>query len=144
MSDDPIHHFEGSWQGAGKFSGMEATAHSQWEWVLAGRFLRLSLRYEMKTPDGGKQSFEGHGYYQAKGAGRFEGRWFDSQGNTYPINGTLQNNTLTSLWGEPDKATGRSIYKINEAEKTLEITDSLHQPDGVWKEFSRFKLTQGR
>ena len=50
---------------------------------------------------------------------------------------------LTSLWGEPGKSEGKSVYRINDAGKSLEIVDAARQNDGSWKEFSRFKLTQG-
>lgn len=141
---EPLKRFTGHWQGQGKFFGMDATVQSKWEWILAEKFLRLAVSYEMKTPDGKTQTFEGHAYYQAKGAGQYEGRWFDSQGNAYPVKATLEGNTLTSLWGEPGKSEGKSVYRINEAEKTLEIVDSTQQKDGSWKEFSRFKLTLNR
>lgn len=139
-SADAIGKFEGSWQGEGKFSGLVSTAQAKWESVLGGKFFRLNLRYEMTRPDGKKQSFEGHGYYQPKGGGKYEGRWFDSQGNSYPIQSTLENGVLTSLWGENGNYSGRSIYRVNIAEKKLEIEDATKQKDGSWKEFSSFKL----
>lgn len=142
-SDEPLNRFAGSWLGAGKFFGTDVTVQAKWEWLLAGKFFRLAVSYEMTTPDGKKQKFEGHAYYQAKSAGQYEGRWFDSQGNAYPLKATMEGGTLTSFWGEPGKSEGRSIYRINEVEKTLEITDATRQKDGGWKEFSRFKLTPG-
>jgi hypothetical protein len=60
------------------------------------------------------------------------------------VKATLDGNTLTSLWGEPGKSEGQSIYRINEAAKTLEIMDATRQKDGSWKEFSRFNLTLSR
>lgn len=143
-SDEPLKRFAGHWQGNGKFFGMDATVQSKWEWLLAEKFLRLVVSYEMNLPDGKKQTFEGHAYYQAKGAGQYEGRWFDSQGNAYPVKATLEGNTLTSLWGETGKSDGKSTYRINEAEKSLEIVDSTRQKDGSWKEFSRFRLSLNR
>jgi len=143
-SDEPLKRFDGHWQGEGKFFGMDATVQSKWEWLLAGKFLRLVVSYEMRSSDGKKQTFEGHAYYQAKGNGQYEGRWFDSQGNAYPVRATLEGNTLTSLWGEAGKADGKSTYRINEADKSLEIVDSTRQKDGSWKEFSRFRLQLNR
>lgn len=141
---EPLKRFAGHWQGEGKFFGMNATVQSKWEWLLSGKFLRLVVSYEMTTPDGKKQTFEGHAYYQAKGSGQYEGRWFDSQGNAYPVKGTLEGDTLTSLWGEPGKSEGKSTYRISEAGKVLEIVDATRQKDGNWKEFSRFKLALNR
>ena len=143
-SADGISQFEGFWQGEGKFSGLDTVAQAEWEWVLSGKFFRLSIRYEMKMPDGKKQTFEGQGYYQSKGNGKYEGHWFDSQGNSYPLRGTLENGVLTSLWGENGNYNGRSIYRLSAAEKKLEIADATKQKDGSWKEFSSFKLALDR
>ena len=143
-ADDPISKLEGLWQGEGKFFGMDASAQARWEWILGGKFLRLSIRYEMKTPDGKKQTFEGQGYYPPKGNGKYLGRWFDSQGNSYPIQGTWENGTLTSMWGESENYNGKSVYRLTATEKTLEVTDFTKQKDGSWKEFSNFKLTLGK
>lgn len=142
-ADDPLNRFEGSWSGNGKFFGMDATTQAKWERVLGGKFLRLAISYEMKTPDGKAQKFEGIGYYQLKD-GKYEGHWFDSQGNSYPLTATFENESLTSLWGEPGKSEGKSIYRINSADKTIEVVDATKQKDGNWKEFSRFKLTANR
>lgn len=143
-ASDPIGQLEGFWQGEGKFSGMQASAQAKWEWMLGGKFLRLNIRYEMKLPDGKKQAFEGHGYYKPKGNGKYEGRWFDSQGNSYPVQGTLENGTLTSMWGESENYNGKSVYRFSATEKTLEVTDFTKQKDGSWKEFSNFKLTPSK
>lgn len=142
-SEDPLNRFEGSWSGNGKFFGMDATTQAKWERLLGGKFLRLVITYEMKTPDGKSQKFEGIGYYQSKG-GKYEGHWFDSQGNSYPLAATFENEALTSLWGEPGKSDGKSTYRINSTDKTLEVVDATKQKDGSWKEFSRFKLTASR
>ncbi len=142
-ADDPLNRFEGAWVGNGKFFGMDATTQAKWERLLGGKFLRLTISYEMKTPDGKAQKFEGIGYYQLKG-GKYEGRWLDSQGNSYPLTATFEDETLTSMWGEPGKSEGKSTYRINSADKTLEVVDATKQKDGSWKEFSRFKLTASR
>ncbi len=141
--DGPIR-FVGGWSGNGKLLGMNATAHAKWEHVLGGKFLCLHISYETKTPDGKAQQFEGIGYYQNKGEGKYEGRWLDSQGNSYPVTGTFENDTLTTLWGDAGKSDGKSTYRINLAEKTLEVVDATKQKDGSWKEFSRFRLTMNR
>ncbi len=142
--DDALTGVGGGWSGSGKFFGMDATAQAKWEQVLGGKFLRLHISYEMKTPDGKAQQFEGIGYYQSKGEGKYEGRWLDSQGNSYPITATFENSTLTSLWGDAGKSEGKSTYRINSVEKTLEVVDATKQKDGNWKEFSRFRLTMNR
>jgi hypothetical protein len=143
-ADAALNGFVGGWTGSGKFFGMDATAQAKWEQVLGGKFLRLNISYEMKMPDGKAQRFDGIGYYQNKGGGKYEGRWLDSQGNSYPITATFENGTLTSLWGEPGKSEGKSTYEVNTTDQRLEVTDSTKQKDGSWKEFSRFKLALNR
>ena len=142
QKDEPLNRFVGDWRGDGKFFGMNATAKAKWEWTLGGKFLRLSISYEMKMADGKTQVFEGVGYYQSKGVGKYEGRWFDSQGNAYPITGALENGTLTSMWGEVGNYNGKSVYKFNET--AMEVADASKQKDGSWKEFSSFKLIANR
>ena len=55
--------WEGSWSGAGKFFGQAAAQRMQWERVLDGQFVRLSMRVEA----GGKTLFEGHGLASLSG-----------------------------------------------------------------------------
>jgi hypothetical protein len=130
---------QGAWKGEGNAFGAKAQAVAKWEWMLGDKFFRLTLRYETLGKDGKKQVFEGHGYYQPKGGGKYEGRWFDSQGNTYPIQAQLEGETLVALWGT-GAYQGRSAYHLNEAGKQLELTDAIKQKDGSWKEFSRLNL----
>ncbi len=97
-SPDPFFaRLQGEWRGEGTAFGTTARVQQQWTWQLGGKFFRLSLRYETKSKDGTTQVFEGHGYYQAKGGGKYLGRWFDSQGNDYPINAQLEGDALVAL-----------------------------------------------
>lgn len=130
----------GNWQGEGMAFGMRAKVISKWEWTLGQKFLRLDLQYEMQSKDGKTQTFAGHAYYQAAGQGKYEGHWFDSQGNSYPINATLDGDALTALWGLPGKSEGKSVYRLSGADKRFEIQDASKQKDGSWREFSSFKL----
>ncbi len=138
---DPfLSRLQGDWGGEGTAFGSKATVRQKWEWTLGGKFLRLSLKYETKEADGKSQVFEGHGYYKAKGEGEYEGQWFDSQGNLYPINAQLEGDALIALWGIPGKVEGKSTYRLIEAGKQLEAADAIKQKDGGWREFSRFAL----
>ena len=138
-SPDPFFaRLQGEWRGEGTAFGTTAQVQQQWAWQLGGKFLRLSLRYETKSKDGTTQVFEGHGYYQTKGGGKYLGRWFDSQGNDYPINAQLEGEALVALWG--GKVEGRSIYRLIELGNQMEASDSIKQADGSWKDFSRFVL----
>lgn len=130
---------EGSWQGDGKAFGMAATLQLKWEWVLNKKFLRLSLRNEMSTPNGQKQVFEGQAYYQATAADKYEAHWFDSRGVTFPIKAHLEGDALVALWGSPDKEEGKSTYRLVDA-TTLEVIDTMKQKDGTWREFGRATL----
>lgn len=127
---------EGSWQGEGKALGMAANLQIQWEWVLNKKFLRLTLKNEMSTPNGQKQVFEGQAYYQASGGDKFEAHWFDSRGVTFPIKAHVEANSLVALWGSPDKEEGKSTYRLID-DGTLEVVDTVKQKDGTWKEFGR-------
>jgi hypothetical protein len=138
--DSYLSRLQGVWNGDGTAFGGKATVQQKWEWVLGDKFFRLSLKYEIKGADGKTQVFEGHGYYKAKGEGKYEGQWFDLQGNQYPINATIEGDALVAMWGIPGKVEGRSTYRLIESGKQLEATDALKQKDGGWREFSRFNL----
>jgi hypothetical protein len=138
--DPYLSRLQGVWIGEGTAFGGKSTVQQKWEWVLGDKFFRLSLKYEIKGSDGKTQVFEGHGYYNARGEGKYEGQWFDLQGNQYPINATLESDALVAMWGIPGKVEGRSIYRLIESGKQLEATDALKQKDGGWREFSRFNL----
>ncbi len=131
---------QGDWTGQGTAFGSSAMVQTKWEWLLNGKFFRLSLSYTTKNRAGAEQIFSGHGYYQAKGEGTYQGYWFDSQGNQYPIKAKLEGDSLTALWGIPGKIEGQSIYKLSDSDKAFEVNDSLKQKDGSWKELSRFSL----
>ncbi len=140
-SPDPFfNRLQGDWTGEGMAFGAQARIQTKWEWALEGKFFRLSLKYETKGSDGSVQVFAGHAYYQAARQGAYEGQWFDSLGNQYPIKARLEGDALIALWGIPGKIEGKSVYRLTESDKGFEVTDALKQKDGSWKEFSRFKL----
>lgn len=131
---------KGDWSGKGTAFGSEAMVQTKWELLLNEKFYRLSLTYTTKGRDGSEQTFAGHGYYQSKGEGNYEGYWFDSQGNQYPIKAKLEGDSLTALWGIPGKVEGKSIYRLSDADKRFEVNDSIKAKDGSWRDFSRFEL----
>ena len=137
IADAFLDRFQGTWQGDGKALGMSARLQMRWEWVLGSKFLRLSLKNEMQSAAGRVQVFEGHAYYQPIGEGKYEGKWFDSQGASYPIKGNVEGDALAALWGTPGQEHGKSVYRFLGADK-LEVVDSVKQKDGTWKEFGRF------
>ncbi len=139
-TDSNLNRLQGVWKGEGTAFGGKATVEQKWEWVLGGKFFKLSLKYETRGADGRSQTFEGHAYYKVKGEGKYEGQWFDLQGNQYPINATLDGDALSALWGIPGRVEGRSTYRLLESGKRLEATDAIKQKDGAWSEFSRFNL----
>lgn len=131
--------WEGHWAGDGKFFGQAATQHVQWQRVLGGKFLRLTMRVEA----GGKPLFEGHAYYRQTEGVHYDARWFDSQGHLYPIKAQLDGDTLTAFWGEPSVEEGKSTYRLLDAGKQLEVVDAVRNQDGTWREFGRFTLKRG-
>jgi hypothetical protein len=139
QEDKFLNRLQGTWQGDGKAFGRAARLHIKWEWVLDKKFLRLSLKNEMNTPNGENQVFEGQAYYRAIGRDKYEAQWFDSRGLTFPIKAHLDGDSLIALWGSPDKEEGKPVYKIDEA-GTLEVVDSVKQKDGTWSELGRVLL----
>ena len=63
QTDPVFKRLAGSWSGDGNALGMRATLRMTWDWVLGEKFLRLSLRNEMRAANGQVQVFEGHAYY---------------------------------------------------------------------------------
>jgi len=130
----------GSWNGEGKTLEMPATLQMTWEWVLGEKFLRLSLKNEMRSASGQVQRFEGHAYYHPSEA-KCEGTWFDSRGTSFPIRCSVDIQSLTAMWGAPGQENGKSVYRFLPDGK-LEVVDSVKQKDGSWKEFGKFVLSK--
>ena len=140
QSDSIFKRLHGSWSGAGKALEMPANLRMSWEWVLGEKFLRLSLKNEMKAASGQVQLFEGHAYYQPSEA-KCEGTWFDSRGISFPIKCSVAGQSLTAMWGAPGQENGKSVYSLL-ADGKLEVVDSVKQKDGSWKEFGRFVVSR--
>ena len=143
-----VNRFHGTWQGEGKALGMDARLQLKWEPVLGNKFLRLSLRNEMRRAGGPAQVFEGLAYYQASkqigasgGETTYEARWFDSRGLSFTIAGHVEGESLVALWGSPETEQGKSVYRLLTPGK-MEVVDSVKQKDGRWKEFGRFLLVR--
>ena len=126
--------FEGTWVGDGKFMGNVARLELKYEWVLSGKFLRLSMKNESKTPSGEGQVFEGHAYYGAQSDGALSGTWFDSRGVSFAVKGSFEGDALTILWGNGQEQ-GKSLYRLVDA-GTLEVTDSVQLKDGTFRQFA--------
>lgn len=141
--DTVLNRFNGTWQGDGKAFGMPARLELKWEWVLGNRFLRLSLRNEMRGANDQAQVFEGHAYYQSISSNspateaKYEAKWFDSRGISFPIKAHVDGDALIALWGSPETEQGKSVYRIMEPGK-MEVIDSVRQKDGSWREFGKF------
>lgn len=142
QSESIFKRLHGSWTGDGKTLEMPANLRMTWEWVLGEKFLRLSLKNEMKAASGNVQLFEGHAYYQPSEA-KCEGTWFDSRGMSFPIKCSVEGQALTAMWGAPGQENGKSVYTILVGGK-LEVVDSVKQKDGSWKEFGRFVMTRDK
>ena len=140
QTDSIFKRLSGTWKGEGKALGMPATLQLSWEWVLGEKFLRLSLKNEMKVPDGQVRVFEGHAYYQPSEA-KCEGTWFDSRGVSFPLKCSVEGQSLTAIWGTPETEQGKSVYSLVAGGK-LEVVDSVRQKDGTWREFGRFVMSR--
>ena len=140
QSDSVFKRLRGSWSGEGKSLEMPATLRMTWEWVLGEKFLRLSLKNEMKGASGQVQLFEGHAYYQPS-EGKCEGTWFDSRGISFPIKCSVEGQSITAMWGATGQENGKSVYSFL-ADGKLEVVDSVKQKDGSWKEFGRFVMNR--
>lgn len=125
--------FEGTWSGDGKLMGNTARLELKWEWVLNGKFLRLSLKNESTTAAGERQLFEGHAYYEAKSDG-ISGTWFDSRGVSFVLKGSFEGDTLTVQWGNGEEQ-GKSTYRLVD-QGTLEVSDSVQLKDGTFRQFA--------
>ena len=136
-----LRRLEGSWGGEGMFMGNRARLELKYEWVLNGKFLRLSLNNESRTQAGERQVFEGHAYYEAKSDGSVSGTWFDSRGVSFALKGSFEGDTLTVLWGGSDQEQGKSVYRLVEANR-LEVTDSVKQKNGEWRQFASAVVTR--
>ncbi len=142
QSDSLTDRLEGVWVGEGKAFGMPATLQLKFERVLGKKFLRLTLKNEIKTPNGQVQVFEGHAYYLPLAAGKYDARWFDSRGVSFPIKGQEEGDAVIALWGAPDQEQGKSTYRLIKPGE-LEVVDLVLQKDGTYREFGRFVLRRG-
>jgi hypothetical protein len=107
-----------------------------WEAVLGGRFVRLTFRNRMTSPQGGTDLFEGDAYYRAAPSdGAYEGWWFDSGGEAHTIRAVCKDDALVAAWGSPGKE-GQTVYRLVGA-ASVEIVDSIKTKSGEWKEFGR-------
>lgn len=139
QTDKFLNSLAGEWHGEGKAFGGAALMQLKWEWVLNNKFLRLSVRNEISTPNGAKQIFEGQAYYREAGVDKYAAHWFDSRGTTFPIRSQLDGKTLVSLWGSAETEEGKSTYQLID-DSTLEVVDSVKQKDGTFREFGRVIL----
>ncbi len=133
----------GTWQGDGKAFGSDARMRLEIEEVLGNKFVRLSVRNEMRAANSQSytRSFEGHAYYRLQTDDTYLATWFDSRGVTFPIKGKVEGNALIAFWGTPEQEQGKSVYRILEPGK-LEVIDAVLQKDGSWKEFGKFAVTR--
>ena len=139
IEDDISSKLTGSWAGEGKAFGMPSRPEMKWELTLNGKFIKLNYKTEMKSSKGETQVFEGHGYYKSLGQGKYQGVWFDSQGEQHPIVATFENDALTANWGTPENTLGKTVYRLITPNE-MELIDSIRKKDGTWQEFSRARL----
>ncbi len=125
----------GDWSGEGKVMNLPSKIAMTWEPALGGKFTRLSFRNEMTTPDGCVVIFEGHGYYKALSDGRYEGRWFDSNGASHPVLGVVKGDSLVAEWGTPETEQGRTTYELLPDGRTTVRDEVRSTKTGEWRLF---------
>jgi hypothetical protein len=123
----------GAWIGSGTVQAREAHVELRVEPVLGGRFARL-VWSNLGGKDG-RELFEGLAIYEQQPDGTLAASWWDSQGARHSVRATADAAALTALWGER----GRTVYRLLSTGE-LEVTDSLKQADGGWREFGRTTL----
>ena len=128
-----IDQFVGTWEGQGELFGADATFSMQWEWVLENQFVHLTFENSVQTPNGLTQSFNARAFYKPGEPGQLGGTWFDSRGMVVPLQGNVDDNTLTVPWGTPGTEQGRTVYRqLDEGE--LEVEDYVLR-GSEWQKF---------
>lgn len=128
----------GTWQGSGTNSGVDAELTLRFEPALGGRFIRLTLSSQIGPPTT-REEFQGLALYWPEAAGQLRGSWFDSHGTVYALEAKVFGDTLLAIWHEEQQPRGRSSYRLVQP-AVLEVIDSVHAPDGSWREFARYQL----
>ena len=122
----------GNWRGAGTMMGNASEARLEVRPALGGRFLEFSYR---------AGPFEGRAFYSPVAEGRWQARWFDNRGVSFPIAATLAGQQLTAEWGDAATERGRTVYRRAE-DGRLHLTDSVLRPDGSYRDFASHILTR--
>jgi uncharacterized protein (DUF1684 family) len=130
----------GEWTGSGTILGQASTVEMQWTPALSGRFVRLTFASHI-GPAPKTQHFEGHAYYEVRPDGRVRATWFDSSGQTRPIDATVDAATLVAAWGTPETEVGETTYRLV-SDRALEVVDRVRGKDGTWRTFGRSTLSR--
>lgn len=125
----------GSWSGTGTLMGAPAEFHMQWAWVLGEQFIRLTFENRISRSDGEDFVLSAIGIYQQKDEEKFEGTWFDSRGMVLPLDATIIDSALVTLWGSPETEQGRTVYKVVSIDR-IDVEDYVLK-DGEWKQFGK-------
>lgn len=130
----------GEWQGTGEVSAMAADMRMNWEPVLDGRFLRLTMDNRMTGTEGKAWHFKSQAYYRIENDGTITGTRFDSHGITQPLNGGVEQDAVTIQWGTEATERGHSYYRLSV--DALEVTDEVLTTEGEWRVFGRTRLAR--
>ena len=139
VATPPLEQWLGEWRGTGTTNDAPARLNLKWERALGARFVRLTLVNEIGA-EAASQRFEGLAlYWPGASAGRFNGRWFDSEGATHLLDAVLDPQALIAEWGDGTTPRGRSSYRLL-SPNAMEVIDEIRRKDGTWREFGRFRL----
>jgi len=103
----------GNWKGQGLLFSSPAQFEMSWTKVLGERFVQMDFVNSFER-DGKQYEMQAQAMYQFK-EGKISGTWFDSRGQILPLNATLKNNTLTTLWGDETTERGKTVYQLTES-----------------------------
>ncbi len=112
----------------------------KWDWVLGQQFVRLRFENNMRGADGVERVLAAEAFYKPLPNGRFDGTWFDSRGVVLPLQGSIEEATLTTLWGTPETEQGKTVYRLLDGDQ-LEVTDFVLQNE-QWNQFGHAIYTR--
>lgn len=114
------------WSGTGTLMGSETTSNMRWQWRLDNSFINLEFQNKRKLANGDDVVFKATAYYKHTRDSTVEGYWFDSRGISFPLKGSISDNTLIINWGSPETEQGMTTYKLTE-DSRIHVIDYISQ-----------------
>jgi len=125
--------FIGEWYGEGELFGNKAEFKMKWEWVLDRKFVHLIFQNKMLSSNGAYRILKAQAFYQITDTDEIQGTWFDSRGTVLSLNASIEENSLSTLWGSDQTEQGQTVYQLKD-DDSIEVKD-LFFKNGNWKQF---------